>query len=94
MGQMASLLKPCVSSHAERPITPAPEDILLEVPLRNDAPGGGPGASFQEQRFDLSPWVNLAEPLRSPQIQIQVRQHTTEAGAGFFTLIGDVRTEP
>ena len=75
-----------------QPITPAPEDVLLEVPLRNDAPGSGPGARFQEQHVDLSPWVDLAEPLRSPRIQIQVRQHTTEAGAGFFTLIGDVRT--
>jgi len=76
------------------PVTPPPEDILLEVPLRNDAPGTGPAARFQEQHVDLSPWFDFAEPLRTRPIQIQIRQHTTKAGAGYFTLIGEVRTGP
>lgn len=76
------------------PITPPREDILLEVPLRNDRPGTGPSARFQEQEVDLSPWFNREAPLRSRPIQVQVRQHTTEAGSGYFTLIGGVRTGP
>jgi hypothetical protein len=73
---------------------PAPGDVLVEQPLVNDAPGSGPGARFQEQILDLRPWFDAEVPLASQRVQVQFRQHTTRAGAGFFTLIGDVRTVP
>lgn len=74
------------------PRTPAPEDVLLEAPLRNTAPGTGPWVRFEEQTLDLSPWYDAAAPLRSPRLQLQLRQHTARAGAGYFTLVGNVRT--
>ena len=76
------------------PRTPAPEDILIETPLRNDRPSSGPRAAFLEQTIDISPWFNAARPPHSPYIQVQLRQHTTSAGSGYFTLVGDVRTGP
>jgi hypothetical protein len=76
------------------PSMPPPEDILLEVPLRNDRPGTGPSARFLDQTIDLSRWFNEAEPIRNHRIQVQVRQHTTSAGSGYFTLVGDMRTGP
>ena len=74
------------------PRAPVPAEVLLDVPLRNDAPGGGPGARFVEQTLDISPWFDAAHPLRSPPIQIQVSQHTRRPGFAYYTLIGDVRT--
>jgi hypothetical protein len=76
------------------PRTPAPEDILVEVPLKNTAPATGPQARFETQTIDLSPWYDAAAPMRSPRLQLQVRQHTTRPGFGYFTLVGDVRTAP
>lgn len=75
------------------PVDPPPADILLEEPLRNERPGTGPAARFQEQILDLGPLYDSAEPLHSARIQLQFRQHTTRPGAGYFTLIGSVRTE-
>ena len=79
---------------SRRPRAPAPEDILREAPLRNDRPGAGPSATFLEQTIDISPWFNAERPLRSSYIQVQLRQHTTNAGSGYFTLVGDMRTGP
>jgi hypothetical protein len=76
------------------PGIPPPDDILVDVPLRNDRPATGPSAAFHRQTIDISRWFNAEQPLRSPTIQVQVRQHTTRAGAGYFTLVGDVRTGP
>ena len=76
------------------PRTPAPEDILLEVPLKNTAPATGPQATFETQTIDLSPWYDAAAPMRGPRLQLQIRQHTTRPGFGYFTLVGDVRTAP
>ena len=76
------------------PSTPSPESILLDVPLRNDRPATGPSARFLGQVLDLNPWFNAERPLRNQRIQVQIRQHTTRAGSGYFTLIGDVRTGP
>ena len=73
---------------------PAPEDVLVDVPLRNDRPGTGAGATFEKQVIDVSPWFNAARPLHSPRLQLQFRQHTTSPGQGYFTLIGDVRSTP
>lgn len=74
------------------PRTPAPEDILVEVPLKNTAPATGPQAVFETQTIDISPWYDAAAPLRSMPLQLQIRQHTTRRGSGYFTLVGDVRT--
>ena len=74
------------------PRHPRPEDILVEAPLRNDHPGTGPSARFVEQTLDIARWFDAARPLRSPRIQVQVRQHTLSAGHGYFTLVGDMRT--
>jgi hypothetical protein len=73
---------------------PAPGDVLVDVPLRNDRPGTGAGAVFETQVIDVSRWFNAARPLHSPRLQLQFRQHTTRPGDGYFTLIGDVRTGP
>jgi hypothetical protein len=70
----------------------APHDVLLEVPLQNQRPGTGPAARFERQTIDIGPWVDAEQPLRSHTIQVQVRQHTTRPGHGYFTLVGDVRT--
>jgi hypothetical protein len=76
------------------PAAPPPESVLIEEPLRNDTPGTGVRARFASQTVDLSPWFNREHPLRSERIQVQFRQRTTRPGAGYFTLIGDVRTGP
>ena len=67
---------------------------LREAPLRNDRPGAGPLAIFLEQTIDISPWFNAERPRHSSSIQVQLRQHTTNAGSGYFTLVGDMRTGP
>ena len=77
-----------------RPGRPPSEEALVEVPLQNDRPATGPAARFETQTIDLSPWFDAAQPLRNPPIQLQFRQHTRHPGAGYFTLIGDVRTGP
>jgi hypothetical protein len=76
------------------PWAPLPEDILVDVPLRNEHPNTGAGADFETQVIDVSRWFNAAHPLRSAHLHIQFRQHTTDAGNGYFTLIGDVRSTP
>ena len=76
------------------PRTPESEHILREAPLRNDRPGAGPLAIFLEQTIDISPWFNAERPRHSSSIQVQLRQHTTNAGSGYFTLVGDMRTGP
>jgi hypothetical protein len=73
---------------------PSPDNNLLDEPLRNDRPATGPSARFLGQVLDLNPWFNAEHPLRNQSIQVQIRQHTTRAGSGYFTLIGDVRTGP
>ena len=76
------------------PRAPAPEDVLLEAPLRNDRPGVSPAAGFLPQVLDISRWFNAEHPLRSPALQLQIRQHTARAGFGYFTLVGDIRSGP
>ena len=76
------------------PRAPAPEDVLLEAPLRNDRPGVSPAAGFLPQVLDISRWFNAEHPLRSPALQLQIRQHTARAGYGYFTLVGNIRSGP
>jgi hypothetical protein len=90
--QVASRL--LVLRETRSPRSPAPADVLVDVPLRNERPGTGAGVEFETQVIDVSPWFNAARPLHGPRLQLQLRQHTTSPGNGFFTLIGDVRTSP
>jgi hypothetical protein len=76
------------------PGRPPSEEVLVEVPLQNDRPATGPTARFETQTIDLSPWLDVEHPLKNQPIQLQFRQHTKHPGAGYFTLIGDVRTGP
>jgi hypothetical protein len=76
------------------PRAPAPAEVLIEAPIPNARPGTGLSARFETHRLDISRWFNAAQPLHSPAIQVQFRQHTTREGFGYFTLIGDVRTGP
>ena len=76
------------------PRFPARQDILVELPLRNDHPGGTSSARFLPQTLDISRWFNAERPLHSPAVQIQILQHTTRAGSGYFTLVGDIFSGP
>jgi hypothetical protein len=77
-----------------RPGVAPTEQVLIEVPLRTDRAATGPSARFDTQTIDLSRWFDASQPLRNLPIQIQLRQHTQNPGAGYFTLIGDLRTLP
>jgi len=77
-----------------RPGASPTEQVLIEVPLHTDQAATGPSARFATQTIDLSRWFEASQPLRNLPIRVQLRQHTTTPGAGYFTLIGDLRTLP
>ena len=62
--------------------------ILVELPLRNDHPGGTSSARFLPQTIGTSRWFNADRPGG------HLLQHTTRAGSGYFTLVGDIFSGP
>jgi hypothetical protein len=76
------------------PYLPQAGDVLVDVPVRNDAPGTGANARFLQQHVDLAAWYDAAHPLRSSRLKVQIRQHTLRGGFGYFTLVGALRTGP
>ncbi|MGQ9698477.1 MAG: dockerin type I repeat-containing protein [Armatimonadota bacterium] len=68
-------------------VSPSASDILLSVPITNEKPGTGATARFATQEIDISRFYNAAEPPKGTPIRVQFRQHTTEEGMGYFTLI-------
>jgi len=73
------------------PVNPSASDVLLSVPIANDKPGTGATARFATQEIDVSQFYNAAEPPKGTPIRVQFRQHTTEEGAGYFTLITSIK---
>lgn len=69
------------------PVNPSASDVLLSVPIINEKPGVGATARFAKQEIDISKFYNPAEPPKGTPIKVQFRQHTTEEGAGYFTLV-------
>jgi hypothetical protein len=83
------LLKPTAD-----PIQPKPEDILLQVNVRNDTPGMGSGFSFEKQLVDISAFFNVSDPTKGTPMRLEVRQHTLEAYSGWYTLFTDFDAGP
>jgi hypothetical protein len=77
-----SILKPEAD-----PVNPSASDVLLSAPITNDKPGVGSTARFVKQDVDVSQFYNAAEPPKGTPIKVQFRQHTTEDGFGYFTLV-------
>lgn len=73
------------------PVNPSASDVLLSVPIINEKPGVGATARFAKQEIDISQFYNAAEPPKGTPIRVQFRQHTTEEGAGYFTLITSIK---
>ena len=92
MAEVAATVRVLRASRTPR--FPPRQDILVELPLRNDHPGGTSSARFLPQTLDISRWFNAERPLHSPAVQIQILQHTTRAGSGYFTLVGDIFSGP
>jgi hypothetical protein len=76
------------------PIRPKPDEIYLLENVRNDAPGQGSQYRFEKQTVDLSKFYNPSDPSQGTPMRLEVRQHTTEPGFGWYTLFTDFNAGP
>ncbi len=76
------------------PIYPKPEDLLMQVAVVNTTPGEGSLYSFEEQTVDLSSFYNASNPLRGTPMRLEIRQRTTQARKGWYTLFTNFDAGP
>src|SRR5439155_141517 len=79
------------------PRAPAPEDVLLEAPLRNDRPGVSPAAGFLPQVLDISRWFNAEHPPLAPggeAVHLPTRRGQGLVAVPGIALTGERSFEP
>ena len=76
------LLKPTANV-----VNPKPEEILFQADIVNATPNTGATAAFETQKVDLTKFYNTSDPAKGTPMRLEIRQHTTAAGAGYFTLV-------